>query len=170
MADPRSYRPASGDIPTEPGVYRFRDEHGRVVYVGKAKNLRNRLNSYFAAPERLAPKTYAMVHTATSVEWTVVGSELESLQLEYTWIKEYKPRFNIAFRDDKSYPYLAVTMRDKFPRAQVMRGDRKKGVRYFGPYSQVWAIRETLDALLRVFPVRTCSPVVFKRAEASWRA
>ena len=161
MADPRSYRPASGDIPTEPGVYRFRDEHGRVVYVGKAKNLRNRLNSYFAAPERLAPKTYAMVHTATSVEWTVVGSELESLQLEYTWIKEYKPRFNIAFRDDKSYPYLAVTMRDKFPRAQVMRGDRKKGVRYFGPYSQVWAIRETL--------VRTCSPGVFKRAEASGR-
>ena len=169
MADPRSYRPASGDIPTEPGVYRFRDEHGRVVYVGKAKNLRNRLNSYFAAPERLAPKTYAMVHTATSVEWTVVGSELESLQLEYTWIKEYKPRFNIAFRDDKSYPYLAVTMRDKFPRAQVMRGDRKKGVRYFGPYSQVWAIRETLDALLRVFPVRTCSPGVFKRAETSGR-
>lgn len=169
MADPRSYRPASGDIPTEPGVYRFRDEHGRVVYVGKAKNLRNRLNSYFAAPERLAPKTYAMVHTATSVEWTVVGSELESLQLEYTWIKEYKPRFNIAFRDDKSYPYLAVTMRDKFPRAQVMRGDRKKGVRYFGPYSQVWAIRETLDALLWVFPVRTCSPGVFKRAEASGR-
>ena len=110
-----------------------------------------------------------MVHTATSVEWTVVGSELESLQLEYTWIKEYKPRFNIAFRDDKSYPYLAVTMRDKFPRAQVMRGDRKKGVRYFGPYSQVWAIRETLDALLRVFPVRTCSPGVFKRAEASGR-
>ena len=169
MADPRSYRPASGDIPTEPGVYRFRDEHGRVVYVGKAKNLRNRLNSYFVAPERLAPKTYAMVHTATSVEWTVVGSELESLQLEYTWIKEYKPRFNIAFRDDKSYPYLAVTMRDKFPRAQVMRGDRKKGVRYFGPYSQVWAIRETLDALLRVFPVRTCSPGVFKRAESSGR-
>ena len=169
MADPRSYRPASGDIPTEPGVYRFRDEHGRVVYVGKAKNLRNRLNSYFVAPERLAPKTYAMVHTATSVEWTVVGSELESLQLEYTWIKEYKPRFNIAFRDDKSYPYLAVTMRDKFPRAQVMRGDRKKGVRYFGPYAQVWAIRETLDALLRVFPVRTCSPGVFKRAEASGR-
>ena len=169
MADPRSYRPASGDIPTEPGVYRFRDEHGRVVYVGKAKNLRNRLNSYFVAPERLAPKTYAMVHTATSVEWTVVGSELESLQLEYTWIKEYKPRFNIAFRDDKSYPYLAVTMRDKFPRAQVMRGDRKKGVRYFGPYSQVWAIRETLNALLRVFPVRTCSPGVFKRAEASGR-
>lgn len=169
MADPRSYRPASGDIPTEPGVYRFRDEHGRVVYVGKAKNLRNRLNSYFVAPERLAPKTYAMVHTATSVEWTVVGSELESLQLEYTWIKEYKPRFNIAFRDDKSYPYLAVTLRDKFPRAQVMRGDRKKGVRYFGPYSQVWAIRETLDALLRVFPVRTCSPGVFKRAEASGR-
>ena len=169
MADPQSYRPASGDIPTHPGVYRFRDPHGRVIYVGKAKNLRNRLNSYFVAPERLSPKTYAMVHTAASVEWTVVGSELESLQLEYTWIKEYKPRFNIAFRDDKSYPYLAVTMRDKFPRVQVMRGDRKKGVRYFGPYSQVWAIRETLDALLRVFPVRTCSSGVFKRAEASGR-
>lgn len=126
MADPQSYRPASGDIPTHPGVYRFRDSHGRVIYVGKAKNLRNRLSSYFVAPERLSPKTYAMVHTAASVEWTVVGSELESLQLEYTWIKEYKPRFNIAFRDDKSYPYLAVTMRDKFPRAQIMRGDRKK--------------------------------------------
>ena len=169
MADPQSYRPASGDIPTHPGVYRFRDSHGRVIYVGKAKNLRNRLSSYFVAPERLSPKTYAMVHTAASVEWTVVGSELESLQLEYTWIKEYKPRFNIAFRDDKSYPYLAVTMRDKFPRAQIMRGDRKKGVRYFGPYSQVWAIRETLDALLRVFPVRTCSEGIFKRAEASGR-
>lgn len=169
MADPSSYRPASSDIPTEPGVYRFRDEYGRVVYVGKAKNLRNRLNSYFVATHRLSPKTYAMVHTAASVEWTVVGSELESLQLEYTWIKEYKPRFNIAFRDDKSYPYLAVTMREKFPRAQVMRGDRKKGVRYFGPYSQVWAIRETLDALLRVFPVRTCSQGVFNRAEASGR-
>ena len=169
MADPQSYRPTSGDIPVHPGVYRFRDDHGRVIYVGKAKNLRNRLNSYFVAPERLSPKTYAMVHTAVSVEWTVVGSELESLQLEYTWIKEYKPRFNIAFRDDKSYPYLAVTMRDKFPRAQVMRGKRKKGVRYFGPYSQVWAIRETLDALLRVFPVRTCSAGVFNRAEASGR-
>lgn len=169
MADPASYRPASGEIPTNPGVYRFRDEAGRIIYVGKAKNLRNRLNSYFARVDSLSPKTYAMVHTAASVEWTVVGSELESLQLEYTWIKEYKPRFNIAFRDDKSYPYLAVTLKDRFPRAQVMRGEKKKGVRYFGPYSQAWAIRETLDALLRVFPVRTCSAGVFNRAQASDR-
>lgn len=169
MADPASYRPASGEIPTNPGVYRFRDDVGRIIYVGKAKNLRNRLNSYFARVDSLSPKTYAMVHTAASVEWTVVGSELESLQLEYTWIKEYKPRFNIAFRDDKSYPYLAVTLKDRFPRAQVMRGEKKKGVRYFGPYSQAWAIRETLDALLRVFPVRTCSTGVFNRAQASDR-
>lgn len=169
MADPASYRPVSGDIPTQPGVYRFRDEYGRIIYVGKAKNLRNRLNSYFAKVDSLTPKTYAMVHTAASVEWTVVGSELESLQLEYTWIKEFKPRFNIAFRDDKSYPYLAVTLKDRYPRAQVMRGEKKKGVRYFGPYSQAWAIRETLDALLRVFPVRTCSAGVFNRAQASGR-
>lgn len=169
MANPADYRPAPGHIPTSPGVYRFRDEYGRIIYVGKAKNLRNRLNSYFANPSGLSPKTYAMVHTAASVEWTVVGSELESLQLEYTWIKEYKPRFNIAFRDDKSYPYLAVTLKDRFPRAQVMRGEKKKGVRYFGPYSQAWAIRETLDALLRVFPVRTCATGVFNRAQASGR-
>ncbi|MEX3610005.1 excinuclease ABC subunit UvrC [Rothia sp. LK2588] len=169
MADPASYRPASGQIPTVPGVYRFRDEYGRVIYVGKAKNLRNRLNSYFQNVHALAPKTYAMVHTAASVEWTVVASELESLQLEYTWIKEYKPRFNIMFRDDKSYPYLAVSLKDRFPRAQVMRGEKKKGVRYFGPYSQAWAIRETLDALLRVFPVRTCSAGIFNRAERSGR-
>ncbi|MDO4898623.1 MAG: excinuclease ABC subunit UvrC [Rothia sp. (in: high G+C Gram-positive bacteria)] len=169
MANPADYRPSPGEIPTNPGVYRFRDEVGRIIYVGKAKNLRNRLNSYFANPDSLTPKTYAMVHTAASVEWTIVGSELESLQLEYTWIKEYKPRFNIAFRDDKSYPYLAVTLKDRFPRAQVMRGEKKKGVRYFGPYSQVWAIRETLDALLRVFPVRTCSTGVFNRAQASGR-
>lgn len=169
MANPADYRPAPGHIPTSPGVYRFRDEYGRIIYVGKAKNLRNRLNSYFANPSGLTPKTYAMVHTAASVEWTVVGSELESLQLEYTWIKEFKPRFNIAFRDDKSYPYLAVTLKDRFPRAQVMRGEKKKGVRYFGPYSQAWAIRETLDALLRVFPVRTCATGVFNRAQASGR-
>lgn len=169
MAKPETYRPAPGEIPTVPGVYRFRDEFGRVIYVGKAKNLRNRLNSYFQNVHALSPKTYAMVHTGASVEWTVVSSELESLQLEYTWIKEYKPRFNIAFRDDKSYPYLAVTLKDRYPRAQVMRGEKKKGVRYFGPYSQAWAIRETLDALLRVFPVRTCSAGVFNRAEKSGR-
>lgn len=149
-------------------MYRFRDPHGRVIYVGKAKNLRSRLNSYFANPAGLMPKTYAMVHTASSVEWTVVGSELESLQLEYTWIKEFAPRFNVMFRDDKSYPYLAVTMGEKYPRVQVLRGDRRKGTRYFGPYT-AGAIRDTMDTLLRVFPVRSCSAGVFKRAQASGR-
>ena len=149
-------------------MYRFRDPHGRVIYVGKAKNLRSRLNSYFANPAGLMPKTYAMVHTASSVEWTVVGSELESLQLEYTWIKEFAPRFNVMFRDDKSYPYLAVTMGEKYPRVQVLRGDRRKGTRYFGPYT-AGAIRDTMDTLLRVFPVRSCSAGVLKRAQASGR-
>jgi excinuclease ABC subunit C len=168
VAHPASYRPKTGEIPTNPGVYRFRDPHGRVIYVGKAKNLRSRLNSYFANPAGLLPKTHAMVHAASSVEWTVVGSELESLQLEYTWIKEFKPRFNVVFRDDKTYPYLAVTMGEKYPRVQVMRGERKKGTRYFGPYT-AGAIRETMDTLLRVFPVRSCSAGVFKRAQASGR-
>ncbi|MEW1819570.1 excinuclease ABC subunit UvrC [Arthrobacter sp. NPDC080031] len=168
MADPASYRPQTGEIPTTPGVYRFRDPHGRVIYVGKAKNLRSRLNSYFANPAGLLPKTHAMVHAASSVEWTVVGSELESLQLEYTWIKEFKPRFNVVFRDDKTYPYLAVSMGEKLPRVQVMRGERRKGTRYFGPYT-AGAIRETMDTLLRVFPVRSCSPGVLKRAQASGR-
>ncbi|MCC3271548.1 excinuclease ABC subunit UvrC [Arthrobacter zhangbolii] len=169
MADPATYRPKTGEIPTAPGVYRFRDEHGRIIYVGKAKNLRSRLNSYFANPRGLMPKTRAMVHTAAGVEWTVVGTELEALQLEYTWIKEFNPRFNIMFRDDKSYPYLAVTMGEKYPRAQVMRGDRRKDTRYFGPFYPAKAIRETLDTLLRVFPVRTCSSGVFKRAERTGR-
>ncbi|MGG5172607.1 excinuclease ABC subunit UvrC [Pseudarthrobacter sp. J1738] len=168
MADPASYRPKTGEIPTGPGVYRFRDPQGRVIYVGKAKSLRSRLNSYFANPAGLTPKTYAMVHAASSVEWTVVGSELESLQLEYTWIKEFKPRFNVVFRDDKTYPYLAVTMGEKFPRVQVMRGERRKGTRYFGPYT-AGAIRETMDTVLRVFPVRSCSAGVLRRAEASGR-
>lgn len=168
MADPASYRPQTGEIPTTPGVYRFRDPHGRVIYVGKAKNLRSRLNSYFANPAGLLPKTHAMVHAASSVEWTVVGSELESLQLEYTWIKEFKPRFNVVFRDDKTYPYLAVSMGEKLPRVQVMRGERRKGTRYFGPYT-AGAIRDTMDTLLRVFPVRSCSPGVLKRAQASGR-
>ena len=169
MADPATYRPKTGEIPTAPGVYRFRDEHRRVIYVGKAKNLRSRLNSYFANPAGLLPKTRAMVHTAASVEWTVVGTELEALQLEYTWIKEFNPRFNIMFRDDKSYPYLAVTMGEKYPRAQVMRGERRRDTRYFGPFYPAKAIRETLDTLLRVFPVRTCSTGVFKRAERTGR-
>ncbi|MCH8564911.1 excinuclease ABC subunit UvrC [Nesterenkonia sp. LB17] len=169
MADPTSYRPRTGEIPTNPGVYRFIDPHGRVVYVGKAKNLRARLNSYFSRVATLHPKTYAMVHAASSVEWTVVGSELEAIQLEYTWIKQHTPRFNIMYRDDKSYPYLAVTMNEKYPRVQVMRGDKKPGVKYFGPFYPAKAIRETVDTMLRVFPVRSCSAGVFKRAKASGR-
>ncbi|MDA1359954.1 excinuclease ABC subunit UvrC [Glycomyces luteolus] len=157
------YRPAPGTIPTEPGVYRFRDRDRRVIYVGKAKNLRNRLNSYFADETRLHERTRRMVNTARSVEWTVVATEVEALQLEWTWIKEYDPRFNVMFKDDKSYPWLAVTVGEEFPRAQVMRGARRKGVRYFGPFGSAWAIRQTLDLLTRVFPIRTCSDSEFKR-------
>jgi excinuclease ABC subunit C len=165
VADPATYRPAPGEIPTHPGVYRFRDEHRRVIYVGKAKNLRSRLSSYFQDLAALHPRTQTMVTTAASVEWTVVSTEVEALQLEYSWIKEFDPRFNVKYRDDKSYPYLAVTMGDEVPRVQVMRGAKRKGVRYFGPYAHAWAIRETVDLLLRVFPVRTCSNGVFRRAQ-----
>ena len=164
MADPSTYRPAPGEIPVDAGVYRFRDASGRVVYVGKAKSLRPRLSSYFQDIAALHPRTATMVTTAASVEWTVVANEVEALQLEYSWIKEYDPRFNVKYRDDKSYPYLAVTLGEEFPRAQVMRGAKRKGTRYFGPYAHAWAIRETLDQLLRVFPLRTCSSGVFKRA------
>ncbi|HEY7173437.1 MAG TPA: excinuclease ABC subunit UvrC, partial [Micromonosporaceae bacterium] len=164
MADPSTYRPPTGTIPESPGVYRFRDTNGRVIYVGKAKSLRSRLNSYFADTWSLHARTQQMVTTAASVDWVTVATEVEALQLEYAWIKEYDPRFNIRYRDDKSYPYLAVTLDEEFPRLQVMRGAKRKGVRYFGPYSHAWAIRETLDLLLRVFPARTCSAGVFKRA------
>ncbi len=164
MADPSTYRPKSGEIPDQPGVYRFSDPHGRVIYVGKAKSLRSRLNSYFADPAGLHPRTQQMVFTASSVQWTTVGTEVEALQLEYTWIKEFDPRFNVKYRDDKSYPWLAVTVGEEFPRVQVLRGAKRKGTRYFGPYSHAWAIRETVDLLLRVFPVRTCSAGVFRRA------
>ncbi|MGE2728121.1 excinuclease ABC subunit UvrC [Mycolicibacterium vaccae] len=163
MPDPSTYRPAPGSIPVEPGVYRFRDPHGRVIYVGKAKSLRSRLNSYFADISSLAPRTRQMVTTAAAVEWTVVTTEVEALQLEYNWIKEFDPRFNVRYRDDKSYPVLAVTLNEEYPRLKVYRGPRRKGVRYFGPYSHAWAIRETLDLLTRVFPARTCSNGVFKR-------
>jgi excinuclease ABC subunit C len=145
-------------------VYKFRDAARRVIYVGKAKSLRSRLNSYFADLSGLHPRTRQMVTTAASVEWTVVATEVEALQLEYNWIKEFDPRFNVRYRDDKSYPVLAVTLGEEFPRLHVYRGARKKGVRYFGPYAHAWAIRETLDLLLRVFPARTCSAGVFKRA------
>jgi excinuclease ABC subunit C len=164
VPDPSTYRPAVGSIPESPGVYRFRDPHGRVIYVGKAKSLRQRLNSYFADVAGLHPRTRQMVTTAASVDWTVVGTEVEALQLEYNWIKEFDPRFNVRYRDDKSYPSLAVTLNEEFPRLQVMRGPKRKGVRYFGPYAHAWAIRETLDTLTRVFPARTCSAGVFKRA------
>ncbi len=169
MADPSSYRPKPGQIPDSPGVYRFRDEHRRVIYVGKAKSLRQRLANYFQDLAGLHPRTRSMVTTAASVEWTVVSTEVEALQLEYSWIKEYDPRFNVKYRDDKSYPYLAVTMNEEFPRVQVMRGHKKKGVRYFGPYAHAWAIRDTVDLLLRVFPVRTCSAGVFKNASRTGR-
>jgi excinuclease ABC subunit C len=164
VPDPSTYRPAVGSIPESPGVYRFRDPNGRVIYVGKAKSLRQRLNSYFADVAGLHPRTRQMVTTAAGVEWTVVGTEVEALQLEYNWIKEFDPRFNVRYRDDKSYPSLAVTLNEEYPRLQVMRGPKKKGVRYFGPYAHAWAIRETLDTLTRVFPARTCSNGVFKRA------
>ncbi len=163
MPDPSTYRPAPGSIPVEPGVYRFRDQHGRVIYVGKAKSLRPRLTSYFQDISALHPRTRQMVTTAAKVEWTVVNTEVEALQLEYNWIKEFDPRFNVRYRDDKSYPVLAVTLGEEYPRLSVYRGPRRKGVRYFGPYSHAWAIRETLDLLTRVFPARTCSAGVFKR-------
>jgi excinuclease ABC subunit C len=164
VADPSTYRPRPGEIPTDPGVYRFRDKDGRVIYVGKAKSLRQRLSSYFQDVSALHHRTATMVRTGASVEWTVVTTEVEALQLEYAWIKEFDPRFNVRYRDDKSYPYLAVTLGEEYPRAQVMRGAKRKGTRYFGPYAHAWAIRETLDLALRVFPVRTCSSGVFKRA------
>ncbi|CAA9335263.1 MAG: Excinuclease ABC subunit C [uncultured Nocardioidaceae bacterium] len=165
MADPSTYRPPTGSIPTSPGVYRFKDARGRVVYVGKAKNLRARLTSYFQDLANLHPRTASMVTTAAGVEWTVVGTEVEALQLEYSWIKEFDPRFNVKYRDDKSYPWLAVTVGEDYPRVMVGRGAKKKGTRYFGPYSHAWAIRDTVDQLLRVFPMRSCSNGVFRRAE-----
>jgi excinuclease ABC subunit C len=163
VADPSTYRPAPGTIPDEPGVYRFRDAAGRVIYVGKAKSLRSRLNSYFADLSLLHARTRQMVTSAAGVEWTVVTTEVEALQLEYNWIKEFDPRFNVRYRDDKSYPVLAVTLNEDIPRLYVYRGPRRKGVRYFGPFAHAWAIRETLDLLTRVFPARTCSHGVFKR-------
>ena len=165
MADPASYRPAPGSIPTNPWVYTFRDADDRVLYVGKAKNLRARLSNYFQDPAHLEPRIRTMVHTADHVQWTVVGSELEALNLEYTWIKKFAPRFNVMYRDDKTYPMLAVSVKEQFPRAFLYRGPRKKGVRYFGPYPKAWAIRDTLESLTRVFPVRTCTAGVYRRHE-----
>ncbi|MFC6397359.1 excinuclease ABC subunit UvrC [Luteococcus sanguinis] len=169
MADPSTYRPKPGTIPTDPGVYRFSDAHDQVIYVGKAKNLRQRLNSYFADPAGLHFRTQTMVRTAAKVEWTVVQNELESLQLEYTWIQQYDPRFNVKYRDDKSYPWLCLTWSEEYPRVFVGRGAKRKGWRYYGPFGQAWAIRETVDALLHVFPMRSCSTGVFNNARSAGR-
>lgn len=169
MADTVSYRPKAGEIPTSPGVYRFRDATGRVLYVGKAKNLRSRLSNYFAPLHTLHQRTRRMVTSAASVEWTVVGNEFEALQLEFTWINEFDPPFNVQFRDDKSYPYLAITLQEDVPRVLVTRNRKIPGARYFGPYSRVWAIRETVDTLLKAFPMRSCTDTTYKRAQQTGR-
>jgi excinuclease ABC subunit C len=169
VADTVSYRPKAGEIPIQPGVYRFRDANRRVLYVGKAKNLRARLSNYFQPLRSLHDRTRRMVTTAASVEWTVVATEFEALQLEYTWIKEFNPPFNVQFRDDKSYPYLAVTLGERIPRVMVTRNRGVKDARYFGPYTKVWAIRDTVDLMLKAFPVRSCSDGVFRRAELTGR-
>lgn len=170
MAEALSFRPKTGEIPTDPGVYRWLDASGRVLYVGKAKNLRARLSSYFGPLESLHERTRRMVTSAADVQWTIVKTEYEALQLEFTWIKEYDPPFNVRFKDDKSYPYLAVSISDEVPRAFITRNREVKGVRYFGPYTQAWAVRETLDTLLKVYPVRSCSKGVYQRAKAANRA
>jgi excinuclease ABC subunit C len=164
MADPSTYRPAAGEIPTVPGVYRFRDGRGQVIYVGKARNLRARLSSYFADLTTLHPRTAAMVTTAESVDWVVVATEVEALTLEYAWIKEFDPRFNVRFRDDKSYPMLMISTSDQFPRVAVVRGAKRKGWTHYGPFAHAWAIRDTVDELLKVFPIRSCRDGVFRRA------
>jgi len=169
MSDTVSWRPKAGEIPTSPGVYRWWDDAGRVLYVGKAKNLRARLSNYFAPLQTLHERTRRMVLSASSVTWTVVGTEFEALQLEFTWIKEFNPPFNVQFRDDKSYPYLAVTLRDEVPRVLVTRNKNLKGARYFGPYTKVWAIRETVDLMLKAFPMRSCSDTTYKRAAQTGR-
>ena len=169
MSNDLSFRPKTSEIPTRPGVYRFYDSKRRILYVGKAKNLRARLQSYFAPLESLHERTRRMVQSAADVDWTIVKTEFEALQLEFTWIKEFNPPFNIRFKDDKSYPYLAVSMSDKVPRVFVTRNRELKGVKYFGPYTQAWALRQTLDTLLKAFPVRSCSSGVFATAKRSNR-
>ena len=165
MADPQSYRPSS--IPTDPGVYRFFDDKGVVIYVGKAKNLKNRLNSYFQ--KNLQEKTYRMVNTAVRVDWTVVNTEIEALQLEFTWIKSENPKYNIQFKDDKSYPYLAVSLADEFPRLFISRAKRRPGVKYFGPYAHAWALRSSFDVIQKLYPIRSCTDSNFARAVKSKR-
>lgn len=164
-----AYKPKPGEIPTNPGVYRFRDADGRVLYVGKAKNLRARLSNYFAPLHTLHERTRRMVITAASVEWTVVASDVDSLQLEYMWIKEFDPPFNVRYRDDKSYPFMAITLADEAPRVIVTRNRRIRGAKYFGPYPKVWAVHDTIDLMIKVFPIRTCSDSSYKKAMASGR-
>lgn len=168
-ADALEWRPKPGEIPTSPGVYRFRDAKGRVLYVGKAINLRQRLGNYFQPMRNLHQRTRAMVLAAAEVEWTVVGSDREALDLEYAWIKEFTPPFNVKFRDDKTYPYLAVTLADEAPRVMVTRNRRIPGARYFGPYPKIWAVRDTIELMVRAFPIRTCSDSSYKRAMQSGR-
>ncbi|MEV8133867.1 excinuclease ABC subunit UvrC [Microbacterium aurantiacum] len=164
-----SYKPRPGEIPTNPGVYRFRDADGRVLYVGKAKNLRARLSNYFAPLHTLHERTRRMVLSAASVEWTVVPTDVDSLQLEYQWIKEFDPPFNVRYRDDKSYPFMAVTLGDEAPRVLVTRNRKIRGAKYFGPYPKVWAVHETIDLMIKVFPIRTCSDASYKKAMQSGR-
>ena len=170
MANELPFRPKTGEIPTQPGVYRWLDANGRVLYVGKAKNLRARLSNYFGPLDSLHERTRRMVTSAADVQWTIVNSEYEALQLEFTWIKEFDPPFNVRFKDDKSYPYLAVSINEAVPRAFITRNRELKGVKYFGPYTQAWAVRETLDTLLKVYPVRSCTKGVYQRAQSSNRA
>ncbi len=169
MASDLPYKPKPGEIPTNPGVYRFRDAAGRVLYVGKAKSLRQRLSNYFAPLHTLHERTRRMVTTAASVEWTVVDSDVDSLQLEYMWIKEFDPPFNVRYKDDKSYPYMAITLADEAPRVIVTRNPKIRGAKYFGPYPKVWAVHDTIDQMIKVFPIRTCSDAAYKRAMQSGR-
>jgi excinuclease ABC subunit C len=170
MANELSFRPKTGEIPTQPGVYRWFDANGRVLYVGKAKNLRARLSNYFGPLDSLHERTRRMVTSAADVQWTIVKTEYEALQLEFTWIKEFDPPFNVRFKDDKSYPYLAISTGEAYPRVFITRNRELKGVRFFGPYTQAWAVRETIDTLLKVYPVRSCSKGVFQSAQSSGRA
>jgi excinuclease ABC subunit C len=165
MADPQSYRPTN--IPEHPGVYRFYNKQDKVIYVGKAKNLKNRLSNYFQA--NLATKTHRMVHEAVRVDWTIVSTELEALALEFSWIKQYQPKYNVQFKDDKSYPYLALSLNDEYPMIFITRKDKRPGLKYFGPYTNAWALRNTFEVLLKVFPVRSCSSANFTRAQRSKR-
>jgi excinuclease ABC subunit C len=169
MSNTVSWRPKAGDIPTSPGVYRWRDERGRVLYVGKAKNLRQRLSNYFAPLPSLHERTRRMVLTARSLDWTVVGTDIEALQLEYTWIKEFDPPFNVKFRDDKTYPFMAITLADEAPRVMVSRNTRIRGAKYFGPFPKIWAVHDTIDLMIKVFPIRTCSDSSYKKAMATGR-